>query len=321
MNVIIVSHESDVDGVFSSSIVLMRYPQAKILFTSYGRENFERISELIYREIIEKAGHGLLVFCDLGLNKEILPLMSEVFEFVRSNNWSIIWLDHHPWTDQALELFGKDIVEDRKLILDTSGDKCASELVYEFFLKGNIIAKDLAMIAHTSDFLIKDQFLPPLSELIVYYKTFPNFYPRLTNLSLKISKGTLWDTEMQDEYRIFSSLRDESKTESWKKLRELNLENGIRMMVIPAGPYIQTSLFSEEIFQKTNADIIFFLTKDGKVSIRRSNPILKCNDIAAELLEGGGHKYAAGGRVRSDPLDMNLVIIELKNAVENSLKK
>jgi oligoribonuclease NrnB/cAMP/cGMP phosphodiesterase (DHH superfamily) len=310
-----------VDGVFSASIVLMRYPQAKIFFTSYGRENFERISELIYREIIEKAGHGLLVFCDLGLNKEILPLMFEVFEFVRSNNWSILWLDHHPWTDQALELFGEDIVEDRKLILDTSGDKCASELVYEFFLKGNIIAKDLAVIAHTSDFLIKEQFLPPLSELIVYYKTFPNFYPRLTNLSLKISKGTLWDTEMQDEYRIFSNLRDESKTESWKKLRELNLENGIRMMVIPAGPYIQTSLFSEEIFQKTNADIIFFLTKDGKVSIRRSNPILKCNDIAAELLEGGGHKYAAGGRVRSDPLDMNLVIIELKNAVENSLKK
>jgi oligoribonuclease NrnB/cAMP/cGMP phosphodiesterase (DHH superfamily) len=310
-----------VDGVFSASIVLMRYPQAKILFTSYGRENFERISELIYREIIEKAGHGLLVFCDLGLNKEILPLMSEVFEFVRSNNWSILWLDHHLWTDQALELFGEDIVEDRKLILDTSGDKCASELVYEFFLKGNIIAKDLAVIAHTSDFLIRDQFLPPLSELIVYYKTFPNFYPRLTNLSLKISKGTLWDTEMQEEYRIFSNLRDESKTESWKKLRELNLENGIRMMVIPAGPYIQTSLFSEEIFQKTNADIIFFLTKDGKVSIRRSNPILKCNDIAAELLEGGGHKYAAGGRVRSDPLDMNLVIIELKNAVVNSLKK
>jgi len=302
-------------------MVLMRYPQAKILFTSYGIENFERISELIYREIIEKAGHGLLVFCDLGLNKEILPLMSEVFEFVRSNNWSILWLDHHPWTDKALELFGEDIVEDRKLILDTSGDKCASELVYEFFLKGNIIAKDLAVIAHTSDFLIRDQFLPPLSELIVYYKTFPNFYPRLTNLSLKISKGTLWDTEMQEEYRIFSNLRDESKTESWKKLRELNLENGIRMMVIPAGPYIQTSLFSEEIFQKTNADIIFFLTKDGKVSIRRSNPILKCNDIAAELLEGGGHKYAAGGRVRSDPLDMNLVIIELKNAVVNSLKK
>jgi len=299
----------------------MRYPQAKIFFTSYGKENFERISQLIYREIIEKAGHGLLIFCDLGLNKEILPLMSEVFGFVRSNNWSILWLDHHPWTAEALELFGVDMVEDRKLILDTSGDKCASELVYEFFLKSNIIAKHLAKMAHTSDFLVKDQFLPPLPELILYYKTFPNFYTKLANLSLKISKGTLWDTEMQDEYRIFSNLRDESKTESWKKLRELNLDNGIRMMVIPAGPYIQSSLFSEEIFQKTNADIIFFLTSDGKVSIRRSNPILRCNDIAAELLEGGGHKYAAGGRVRSDPLDLNLVINELKNAVENSLKK
>lgn len=299
----------------------MRYPQAKIFFTSYGKENFERISQLVYGEIIENAAPGLLVFCDLGLNKEILPLMSGVFEFVRTNSWSILWLDHHPWTVDALELFDEDTSKEMKLILDRSGNKCAAELAYEFFLDKNIAAQHLALIAHISDFLVKDQFLPPLPELIVYYKSFPNFYSRLTNLSLKVSKGILWDTEMQEEYNVFSKLRDDSKAESWGKKRVINLDNGMSMMIVPTGPYIQSSLFSEEIFQKTNTDIIFFLAGDGKVSIRRSNPILRCNDIAAELLEGGGHKYAAGGKVRSDPLDMNLVTNELKNAVESSLKK
>lgn len=299
----------------------MRYPQAKIFFTSYGKENFERISQLVYGEIIENAAPGLLVFCDLGLNKEILPLMSGVFEFVRTNSWSILWLDHHPWTVDALELFDEDTSKEMKLILDRSGNKCAAELAYEFFLDKNIVAQHLALIAHISDFLVKDQFLPPLPELIVYYKSFPNFYSRLTNLSLKVSKGILWDTEMQEEYNVFSKLRDDSKAESWGKKRVINLDNGMSMMIVPTGPYIQSSLFSEEIFQKTNTDIIFFLAGDGKVSIRRSNPILRCNDIAAELLEGGGHKYAAGGKVRSDPLDMNLVTNELKNAVESSLKK
>lgn len=299
----------------------MRYPQAKIFFTSYGKENFERISQLVYGEIIEKAAPGLLVFCDLGLNKEILPLMSGVFEFVRTNSWSILWLDHHPWTVDALELFDEDTSKEMKLILDSSGNKCAAELAYEFFLDKNLVAQHLALIAHISDFLVKDQFLPPLPELIVYYKSFPNFYSRLTNLSLKVSKGILWDTEMQEEYNVFSKLRDDSKAESWGKKRVINLDNGMSMIIVPTGPYIQSSLFSEEIFQKTNTDIIFFLAGDGKVSIRRSNPILRCNDIATELLEGGGHKYAAGGKVRSDPLDMNLVIDELKNAVESSLKK
>lgn len=321
MNVIIVSHESDVDGIFSASIVLLRYPQAKIFFTSYGKENFDRISQLVYKEVIEKASPGLLVFCDLGLNKDILLLISEVFEFVRSNNWSLIWIDHHPWSSEALELFGKDSGVDRTLILDTSGNKCASELAYESLLKNNGRAKNLAMLAHTSDFLKKDQFLPPLPELITYYKTLPNFYARLTSLSLKISNGTLWDTEMQEEYRIFSRLRDEAKSEAWKKLQEVKLINDIKMIVVPTSPYIQSSLFSEEVFQKTNGDVIFFLTREGKVSIRRNNPKLMCNDIAAELLEGGGHQYAAGGKIRSNPLDITQIIIELRNAVENSLKR
>ncbi len=320
MNVIIVSHESDVDGVFSASIVLMRYPQAKILFTSYGKVNFDKISQLIYKEIIEKASPGLLVVCDLGLNKEILLLMSELFEFARSNKWSIIWIDHHPWPLEALELFDKEPEGDRRLILDTSGNKCASELAYEFFLENNMRAKHLAMLAHTSDFLIKDQFMPPLPELIIYYKTLPNFYTRLIYLSLKISNGMLWDTEMQEEYRIFSRLRDISKAEAWSKLKQVNLDDDIKMFLIPTSPYIQSSLFSEEVFQKTDGDIIFFLTSDGKVSIRRNNPKLRCNDIAAELLEGGGHKYAAGGKIRSDPLNIPEVIIELRNAVKNSLK-
>jgi oligoribonuclease NrnB/cAMP/cGMP phosphodiesterase (DHH superfamily) len=297
----------------------MRYPQAKIFFTSYGKENFHRISELIYGEVIKNPGRGLLIFCDLGLNEEIIPLVSELFEFLHSNSWSIVWIDHHPWTNEALSLFGNIRQEQRKLVLDSSGKKCASELAYEFLLKDNMKAQNLALMAHTSDFLLKDQFLPPLPELIIYYKTLPNFYNKLTCLCRKICKGILWDTEMQEEYIIFSKLRDESKVESWEKLQEVQLSGGIKMGIVPTGPYIQSSLFSEEIFEKTTVDVIFFLTRDGKVSIRRRNPILNCNDIASGLLEGGGHKYAAGGKIRSDTQDINLVISELKNAVENSL--
>jgi hypothetical protein len=63
---------------------------------------------------------------------------------------------------------------------------------------------------------------------------------------------------MQEEYIIFSKLRDESKVESWEKLQEVQLSGGIKMGIVPTGPYIQSSLFSEEIFEKTTVDVIFF---------------------------------------------------------------
>ena len=93
------------------------------------------------------------------------------------------------------------------------------------------------------------------------------------------------------------------------------------MAVVPVSSYIQTSLFSEELFQKTAVDVAFFFNKEGKVSIRRNNPIIECNNIANELIEGGGHEYAAGGKMKSDSGQIDEVLKEIENATETWLKK
>ena len=314
MNSIIVSHESDVDGVFSASIALIRYPQSKLIFSSYGKDNFLRISDLIYKEVVASQGNGLVIFTDLGLNDESISSISDIFSFLKSNSWSVLWIDHHPWSESALNFFHND--KALQLILDRGGNKCASELIYEHLLYGNNRAKQLASIAHTSDYLLKDQDIPPLPELIVYYRTLSNFYSKLTLLAKRISDGVLWDTEMQADYNAYVSLRNEAKLRSLKMLRTQKLSSGLNMAVVPVSSYIQTSLFSEEIFQKTAADVVFFFNKEAKVSIRRNNPIIECNKIANGLIEGGGHEYAAGGKMKSDPGQMDEVIKELQNATE-----
>jgi uncharacterized protein len=314
LNSIIVSHESDVDGVFSASIALIRYPQSKLIFSSYGKDNFLRISDLIYKEVVASQGHGLVIFTDLGLNDESISSISDIFSFLKSNSWSVLWIDHHPWSESALNLFHND--KALQLILDRGGNKCASELIYEHLLYGNNRAKQLASIAHTSDYLLKDQDIPPLPELIVYYRTLSNFYSKLTLLAKRISDGVLWDTEMQVDYNAYVSLRNEAKLRSLKMLRTQKLSSGLNMAVVPVSSYIQTSLFSEEIFQKTAADVVFFFNKEAKVSIRRNNPIIECNKIANGLIEGGGHEYAAGGKMKSDPGQIDEVIKELQNATE-----
>jgi hypothetical protein len=48
MRVTLFSHESDVDGIFSSSIGLIRYPQARTFFLDYSKESFMKIINQIF---------------------------------------------------------------------------------------------------------------------------------------------------------------------------------------------------------------------------------------------------------------------------------
>ena len=316
MKTIIISHESDVDGIFSASIALMRFPQAKTFFTSYGKENFLRISEILYKEIITTQESGQVIISDLGLNDDMIDLFKEIFIFLKSNQWSITWIDHHPWSETAINsaIEGGSV----HLILDKTEKQCASDLMYNTYLKDNSVAEWLSKLAHTSDFFTKDMEIPPLPELIIFYKTFPDFYHRISELAKKISKGTLWDTEMQKDYYRYSKLRDHAKESIFDKIKTVEIENGIKISIVPTSPYLQISLFSEEVFKKTQADVAFYYNQEGKISIRRNNQIIHCDKIAKQLLEGGGHKFAAGGRLKSNPDKIDSVICEIKDAVRNS---
>ncbi len=317
MKTIIISHESDVDGIFSASIALMRFPQAKTFFTSYGKENFTRISETLYKEIISTQEIGQVIISDLGLNDDMIDLFKEIIIFLKANLWSMVWVDHHPWSERAIESVSGGVPV--QLVLDKTEKLCATEIMCNKFLKGNTVAEGLSHIAHTTDFFTKDQEIPPLPELIVFYKTFPDFYSRISGLTKKISKGTLWDTEMQEEYNQYSKLRDHAKVSTFDKIKTVKTDEGVKISIVPTSPYLQISLFSEEVFKGTGSDIVFFFNKEGKISIRRNNENIHCDKIAKQLLEGGGHRFAAGGRLKSNPEDIDRVINEIKSAVTNAM--
>lgn len=327
MKTIFVTHESDVDGIFSAAIGLIRFPHSKVLFTTYGKENFSSIFEIIYNEVILSTENGQLVVSDLGLNDSTIDSVAELLNFLKSNQWSVIWIDHHPWSDEAKRTIKEE--QSHRLILDNSGTLCASELVYREFLPGNFIAEKLAKIAHTTDFLTNDQQIPPLPELITYYKTLPQFYQKINNMAKKISQGILWDIEMQSEYNNYCNIRDIEKEKILKDIKIIenniknnyNTNNKITIAIVPLSPYLQVSIFSQEVFDKTHADVVFFFDKTGKVSIRRNNNKIKCNNIAKNLDEGGGHAYAAGGRLKSNPSNIEQVLQELKNALNNSFNE
>ena len=317
MKVIIFSHESDLDGLYSASIGLMRYPQAMTVFLGYGVEHFNKLGSFIHsasRYSSSSQMGGRIIISDLGLNDELIEMCRKILSEAASNGWKIMWVDHHPWSDQAIEAV-KPFIE---IVLDTSGRKCAADLMYEKLLPGNIVAEKLASMAHTMDFFTNNQYLTPISELMRYYQTFPDFYYRLSDLASKSSKGILWDVEMQNDYNDYVRLRDKAKEQVFASI-QIREAGKFKVAYIQSSPYLQSSLFSQEVFSRTNTDLVMLYSTKGKVSIRRNNDAISCRSVAANLPEGGGHDYAAGATFKSDPSDTAAVISELQAAVTKAL--
>jgi oligoribonuclease NrnB/cAMP/cGMP phosphodiesterase (DHH superfamily) len=124
---------------------------------------------------------------------------------------------------------------------------------------------------------------------------------------------------MQKDYHRYSKLRDRAKETTFEKIKTVEIENGVRISIVPTSPYLQISLFSEEVFEKTQADVAFYYNQEGKISIRRNNEAIQCDKIAKQLLEGGGHKFAAGGKLKSNPGELDSVTNEIKDAVKNAI--
>jgi oligoribonuclease NrnB/cAMP/cGMP phosphodiesterase (DHH superfamily) len=311
MRVVLFSHESDVDGIFSTAIGLIRYPQARTFFLDYSKESFMKIINQIFfsNEFQEKK---LFIISDLGFNDSLLNIFKGTLNNFNKIKNEIIWVDHHPWSKNTID----EIHSFVELILDDSGKKCASELIYERFLLDNDYARHLASLAHTTDFFIKDQYITPLPEIIRYYLTFNDSYERLAKLAHKISKGILWDIQLSEDYKKYESLRDNDKKQVLEELKIKKIDD-LNVVFVRSTPYIQTSLFSEEIFNQTNADLAIFYGKNGKISIRRNNDKIDCNAIALKLIDGGGHKFAAGGTIRSDPSKVEDIISEIEETILN----
>lgn len=315
MRVIICSHEADIDGVYSAAVALMTYPKAKISFYNYGLENFRKM----FDHIKNQANHskkGLAVISDLGINdQQVSALVLDLIYFLKQRQWHVMWVDHHPWQKESLDSLKKICT----LYHDSSGRKCATEIMYEKLMQKNKIAEQLALIAHSSDFMIDvKNHDSRVSELIHFYRNSSGSRQRLESLAQKASKGILWDSEMQKDYLKFIKAAELQKSESLDSLTIRKIRS-FRVAFVFTYPLVQSSLFANDVFSYSKADLVMLFNENGKVSIRRNTDRISCSKIASYLVEGGGHEFASGGMLKSNPKDFLSCISEMEQAVKKSL--
>jgi oligoribonuclease NrnB/cAMP/cGMP phosphodiesterase (DHH superfamily) len=192
--------------------------------------------------------------------------------------------------------------------------------MYEKLARKDKIAEQLKYIAHSSDFMINvKNHDSRLSELIHFYRNSSGSGQKLEFLVQKASKGILWDSEMQKEYLKFIKVAELHKSKSLKTLMMRKIRS-LNVAFVFTYPLVQSSLFANEVFSNSKADVVMLFNKHGKVSIRRNMDKISCAMIASFLVEGGGHEYASGGMLKSNPNHFPSCVSEMEQAVIKSLK-
>ena len=309
-----VSHDKDVDGLNSAAIV-WRYAKTKnlhhdVILTDYGS----------FEQVFSKVGglrNTLIIITDLGMDEPILDKIVKNLKRAVSQGCRIVWLDHHRWSDKAV----KSVLSlDNKPVLKINHEFCAAEITYKVLMPRDEISKELAIIAHDTDF--NHRIIDGANALtdalsVIRFGALKrredltgSIFPLLKALSDEGMAG-VWNVETkQFKDHLLGKQVDHYRKDRLKKMKKalsghidqtIN-DRIVRIIELPSGVTttdIGTFLAIPENLRTDGnelpvADLLISMSQGGMLGLRRGKETVLCN-LVAKIFNGGGHPYAAGG--------------------------
>jgi oligoribonuclease NrnB/cAMP/cGMP phosphodiesterase (DHH superfamily) len=309
-----ISHDKDVDGLNSAAIV-WRYAKTKgldydVILADYG--SFEQVfSKVASRK------NTLIIVTDLGMDDSSLEYARKGLSRAISQGCRVVWLDHHRWSEHAVRSI---LSLENKTVLKINHDFCAAEIAFKVLMPRDEICKELALIAHDTDFNLREREAAVALTDAVSVTRFNSIarkeditdalFPLLESLAEKGIQG-LWD----EKSKKFRDTTLEQKVRQYRKERTKRMKKAlaahcdqkiegklVRILEMPSG--VTTTDMGTYVADEKNlevegqllevADLLITLSPGGLLGIRRGNESTLC-DVAAKLFNGGGHPYAAGG--------------------------
>ena len=318
-----ITHEQDVDGLFCGAILKNSFPDTLVFLTNYGNKNMKRVSDIIKFNVGRSTRPGTVVISDLAVDDSSdIRSIEEAAYLSKNYAWDFVWLDHHNWDKDVklkVESFATLVLSDDNL----KQPKCASDLIVEYFDLNRTACRRIANFAHIVDFRLPAvRSLPPLPELIAYYRSLPDSYNKLQLIVKKASKGIFWDEELQEDYETHYLPLKESYMSFAMSALSTHEINGLVVGITESHRALSRSLLSEKIFEETpEVKIAVVYSPDGRLSIRRKpGTDIQCDRIAKRLGGGGGgHSYAAAGFIKPDsgkPLQTSTIVQEIQKCLE-----
>ncbi len=278
-SVIIVAH-GDVDGVLSAAIAA-RSVGGNPEFLFSGPRSVHRALSLI------PPGPGRLILVDIGVNANRLDELEAQLERLKRSGWSIIWVDHHQWPENAVERLSKHA--DRVIVRPSPS---AARVVLEE-LSGDGYCQELVKIADDADTATyRTEFARMFRPLTRNHRKRMYLLRALLEGRLEDENIRKWGMESVDREResVKRALRTAQvrTTASGRKyaLIDLKPRGGpgsavAKRMAAEHGVAFSLVIYSCERFS-------LYAGAEKNINLR---PI-------CEEQGGGGHPYACGGRIR-----------------------
>ncbi|MHA1248138.1 MAG: DHH family phosphoesterase [Candidatus Thorarchaeota archaeon] len=309
-----ISHDKDVDGLASAAIVwryaLKKGLQHDVVLTDYGS------FEAVFAKLAELRD-TLIIVTDLGLDDTSRPSVIKALRKAIAQDCRLVWLDHHRWPEHSIRAV---LSLPNKPVLKINHEFCASEIAYKVLMPNDEISRELAVVAHDTDFnLRRIEAANALTDAVSILRF--SAIDRRTDITAALMPllkalaeeglAGVWDEQrgrLKDdllEQRVRHYRREKAKRMRKALAGHCDLEiHGrlVRIVEMPTG--VTTTDMGTFLSDPENlklgdktlpvADLVVTVGQGGKIGFRRGRPNVRC-DAAAKLFGGGGHPFAAGG--------------------------
>lgn len=291
METVVISHSSDIDGVGSASLIRRKYgvPLGNLFFTNYIKENLEYVQRKLKRFYPK----GVTLFItDLGVNERIAGNFLEIIKGVKRNGGRVVWLDHHPWTDESLSRLAKAC---DAAVVGENPRYCATEITAKELGMNDRFTNRFVRIVHYSDFNKKPkdkldrEMVKRYALSIASYEMNPSrdyVHKKLRHIVRVISSGRLSDNAIRKDSERFEKM-------NVQRTREMLDELYIRKdFALGFSQDLQSTYACGEITKKSHKRLAFY------INVRKGSGHLRAvsgdYSALARELGGGGHPRAAG---------------------------
>lgn len=278
--IILINHALDLDGLGSQAI-LKRYFEKKDEELKLFYAIYPNFIEIIRQAINLKPNK--IIIADIGFNESFKEIFS-IFKKAVNKGIQISWFDHH-LVDSRIQEQLKQIL----FIYLNDPKRCASQIIFDYFIPNDPIAKEIAEYAYDADFNEKKF---PISQnlqmIIAHNRENSKICEKIVDL---LSKGKFNDNFIKNETK---------KAQKWKDEQIIKIEENYKTYSIGNGKNLAISFakFSASRISRTleakypnNYLFIGFDERTNEVVIRSKH--YNCRDIAISY-GGGGHIGRAG---------------------------
>lgn len=286
--IVSLTHEHDLDGLGSQAII-QRYFTLKAEIQS-GEINYffadytdfvEKIKSILKKESVPSK----LIISDMGFNdsfKEVFPLFGEA----KSKGCTISWFDHHI-VDPSI----KEEIKNLIYIYINDPDRCAAEIVKEYYLRDDLIASKIADYARDTDFRTDQHKQASDIQSIIDFNRGAQNDQNKHDIVRLLSRGDFDNPWFTEQLNILKKWLEEETTSSLNHSIVLPVE--FFGDVIVSWARIGGGRITRILKQKyTNAKAFIGIdTRNNEIIIY--SDFINCREFAM-IFDGGGHPDRAG---------------------------